>query len=71
MIESMPIEVVPTDAQAEQHAAQLCADHDGLQMSSAVVIATAEAMGAEVLLTTHPEWPGGEELGIAAEVRVV
>lgn len=71
VVESMPIEVVPLDAETEQHATQLCAEHVGLQMSSAVVIATAASIGAEVLLTTNPEWPGGEELGVAVEVRVV
>lgn len=71
VIESMPIEVVPLDAEIEQRAAELCAEHDALQMSDALVIATAAVTGAEVLLTTQPDWPSRDVLDVAPEIRVV
>lgn len=71
VIESLPIEVVPLDEAIERRAAELSSEHEALGMSGALVIATAQAIGAAVLLTTQDGWPSAEELAIAADIRVV
>jgi predicted nucleic acid-binding protein len=71
VIESMPIEVVPGDSETEQRADDLCAEHDALEMSDALVIATAAVIGAELVLTTRSGWPTREVLDVGPEIRVV
>lgn len=71
VIDSLPIEVVPIDDETEERAAALCSGHDVLEAADAVVIATAEVIGATVLFTTRRDWPTAEVLDVGAEIRVL
>ena len=58
------IDVVPLDLPTATTAAQLRADHRGLRLPDALVIATAIDAGADELVTTDRRWPSARALGL-------
>jgi len=68
MISQLPIKVVPLDLEIATSAAQLRAAHASLRLPDALVIATANASGADELITTHRRWPTKRALKIKTSV---
>ncbi|MDA0364414.1 MAG: type II toxin-antitoxin system VapC family toxin [Chloroflexi bacterium] len=64
-----PIAVVPLDAAVAEAAARLRASHGArLRLPDALVVATAQLVDADVLVTTDRQWPGRSALGLRAEL---
>jgi predicted nucleic acid-binding protein len=57
LLESLPARVEPISRPIAAQAAKLRADHDTLRLPDALVIATAIAANADLLLTTDRGWP--------------
>ena len=67
-----PLEVVPLDADIAVRAAHLRAEHGpGMRLPDALVVATAVARGADVLVTTDHRWPTAALLGLAGRLQVL
>ena len=67
-----PVEVVPLDVDIAVRAAHLRAEHGpGLRLPDALVVATAVARGADVLVTTDHRWPTAAFLGLAGRLHVL
>lgn len=64
-LDALPATVSPTSRAIASQAARLRALHRALRLPDALVIATAVALGAEVLLTTDSRWPA---VGVAVEI---
>jgi predicted nucleic acid-binding protein len=56
-LDALPIRVEPASRVVATRAAQLRATHDSLRLPDALVIATAMALDANLLLTTDRRWP--------------
>lgn len=70
-VADLPIEVVALDADIAELAAGLRARHQRLRLPDALVIATALARNADVLVTTDRGWPRRSALGLAAKLIVL
>jgi predicted nucleic acid-binding protein len=69
-VHRLPIEIVPLDEEIALAAAQLRARHGGrLKLPDALVVATAEVLDVDVLVTSDRAWPSRSELGLRADVR--
>lgn len=62
----LELEIDPIGAGAAEHAARLRARHPDLRLPDALVIAHAEVIDADELLTTDASWAG-----LSRRVRVV
>ena len=71
MVATLPIEVVPIDDEIAVTAAGLRARHRSLRLPDALVIAAAEAQGADRIVTTDRRWPAAKHLGIATELIIL
>lgn len=60
----LPAHVEPLTAPIAARAAQLRAQHRGLRLPDALVIATAAALHADLLVTTDHRWPTAAALGL-------
>ena len=56
-LDALPARVEPISRAIAAEAAQLRAKHDALRLPDALVIATALALQADVILTTDRRWP--------------
>ncbi|WP_373064004.1 type II toxin-antitoxin system VapC family toxin [Gemmatimonas sp.] len=63
-IERLPIAIVPLDTETAVAAAQICAQHVGVRLSDALVIATASKSAAEQLITTDGKWPTAKAMKV-------
>ena len=71
-LERLPIEVVPLDRPIAVAAAALRARHGGrLKLPDALVVATANVLAADVLVTTGRGWPGPSALGLVPTLVVL
>jgi predicted nucleic acid-binding protein len=69
-VHRLPIDVIPLDEATALLAAELRARHGGrLKLPHALVVATAQALDADVLVTSDRQWPSGSRLGLRAEIR--
>ncbi|WP_309672670.1 PIN domain-containing protein [Gemmatimonas sp.] len=64
LIERLPITVVSLDAETASTAARVRAQHVGLRLPDALVIATAVHHAAERLITTDRKWPTASTMKI-------
>jgi predicted nucleic acid-binding protein len=64
----LPATVEAITPDMARRAAHLRARHRRLRLPDALVIATAEALGADVLLTTDHEWPARSALGVGCRI---
>jgi predicted nucleic acid-binding protein len=68
-VSSFPVNVAPIDVRVAELAAGLRARHaPGLKLPDALVIATAQALEADLLVTTDRGWPTEESLDIPARI---
>ena len=71
-LERLPVQVVPLDQPIAVAAAALRARHGGrLKLPDALVVATANVVGADVLVTTDRAWPSPEALGLLPTLVVL
>ena len=71
LVQRLPIDVVDLDARIARGAAQLRARHARLRLPDALVIATADAQGADRLITTDRGWPTSRQLRAACSIVVL
>ncbi len=71
MVDRVPIDVEPLDAAIAIAAAALRARHRSLKLPDALVIATADHLDADHLLTTDRQWPRRSTLGLRASITVI
>jgi predicted nucleic acid-binding protein len=71
LIERVPVEVAPLDKDVAVAAAALRAKHRVIKLPDALVLATAEVLGADVLLTTDRGWPTARRLAIDCSVQII
>ena len=64
----LPVELAPLDATIAEAAATLRATHRSLKLPDALVIATADVLDADLLLTTDRGWPSRSKLGLRATI---
>jgi predicted nucleic acid-binding protein len=61
-------DIAPADAEIARRAAQLRARHGSLQLPDALVVATADHLEADVVLTTDSGWPTARALGVGCRI---
>jgi predicted nucleic acid-binding protein len=71
LVQRLPLEIRPLDADAAATAAALRARHNSLKLPDALVIATADHLSADHLVTTDRKWPSRSKLKIAATLTVL
>lgn len=69
LIERVPIRIAPLDDGVAVAAARMRAANRTLKLPDAAVIATAEVLGADRLVTTDRAWPPAKALGLPAEIE--
>jgi predicted nucleic acid-binding protein len=70
-VQRVPLEVHPLDGNIALAAAELRAHHRSLKLPDALVIATADHLNADHLVTTDRKWPRGTKLKITATITVI
>lgn len=69
LVARYPIEVIPLEEQIAEAAARLRGRHGArLRLPDALVVATAQVLEADVLLTTDRGWPSRNAMGLRAEI---
>lgn len=68
VLDRVPIEVLDLSAEIAMAAAGLRAHHQAMKLPDALVIATAIAHEADVLVTTDRRWPTRARLGFRGEI---
>lgn len=71
LVERLPVDIVPLDAEVAVLAAALRARHAPLRLPDALVIATAGHHEADRLVTTDRRWPTARRLGLTATIDVI
>ena len=71
LIERLPVDVVLLDLETAASAARLRAQHLGLRLPDALVIATAVDHGAEKLITTDRKWPTAKVLKVGLLIKQI
>ena len=64
LFERLPISIVALDSEIAASAARLRAQHPGLRLPDALVIATAIIGSADRLLTTDRKWPSAKAMKV-------
>ncbi len=62
-------DIAAADADVARRAAQLRARHRRLRLPDALVIATAQHVGADLLLTTDQRWPPTRNLAVSFRIE--
>jgi predicted nucleic acid-binding protein len=62
LVERVPVQIAPLDAEVAEAAADLRARHRSLKLPDALVIATAATLEADHLVTTDRGWPTRSKL---------
>ena len=71
-VDRFPIEIIPIDEAIAMRAARLRAQHGSrLPLPDALVIATAQQVSADLLVTTDRGWPPRAELGLSGELELL
>lgn len=71
VVERLPVQIAPLDAEVAATAAALRARHLGLKLPDALVIATAAELDADHLITSDRKWPSRRALGVRAALIVL
>ncbi len=71
LVERLPIEIAPLDAEIAKVAAGLRARHRSLNLPDALVIATAEHLGAHRLVATDRGWPSRAKLRVGVAITEI
>ncbi len=71
LVQRVPLEIHPLDADIATAAAALRARHNSLRLPDALVIATADHLNADHLVTADRKWPTRSKLKIAPTVTVL
>jgi len=71
LVERVPVEIAPLDADVAIAAADLRARHRSLKLPDALVIATAAHLDADHLLTTDRGWPSRSKLRVRASITEI
>lgn len=71
LVERIPLQIVALDQPIAVAAAALGAKQPALKLPDALIIATASAMAAELVLTTDRRWPTARKLGLTATVHTI
>lgn len=71
LVQRLPLEIRELDADIAVAAAALRARHSSLKLPDALVIATADHLHADHLVTTDRRWPSRSKLKIAASLTVL
>lgn len=71
LVQRVPLEIQPLDGDIAVAAAALRARHRTLKLPDALVIATADHLHADHLVTTDRRWPTRSKLKIAASLTVL
>ncbi|MFN8041614.1 MAG: type II toxin-antitoxin system VapC family toxin [Acidimicrobiales bacterium] len=71
LVRRVPIDIQPLDADIAAAAAALRARHGSLELPDALVIATADHLEADHLVTTDRRWPSRSRLKLAASITVL
>jgi predicted nucleic acid-binding protein len=71
LVERVPVEIAPLDAEVALAAAQLRARHRSLKLPDALVIATAAHLAADHLVTTDRGWPTRSKLRIRTTINQI
>jgi predicted nucleic acid-binding protein len=69
LVDRIPIEVEPLDDEIAVAAAAIRAHHASVKLPDALVIATAQHLDADHLVTTDRRWPTRSKLKIRATVQ--
>ena len=64
LIERLPIAIIALDTETAVAAARIRAQHLGVRLPDALVIATAASSGAEQLITTDRHWPATKTMKV-------
>jgi len=68
-VRRLPVEVIALDESMALVAAGLRARHGGrLKLPDALVVATAQALDADTLITTDRDWPSRSKLGLSSRL---
>lgn len=71
LVDRVPIDVEPLDAEIAVAAAAIRARHRSLKLPDALVIATAGHLEADHLITTDRSWPSPSKLKLTASIRQI
>jgi predicted nucleic acid-binding protein len=71
LIERLPVEIEPLDAEIAVAAATLRARHRSLKLPDALVIATAMHLDADRLVTTDRGWPTKAKLRVRTSITEI
>lgn len=71
LVQRVPLDVHPLDENIALAAAALRAHHGSLKLPDALVIATADHLNADHLVTTDRRWPHRSKLKISATITVI
>jgi len=64
LIERLPIAIIAFDTETAVNASRIRAQHHGLRLPDALVIATAANCAAEQLITTDRKWPTAKAMKV-------
>ncbi len=71
LVEQVPVEIAPLDADVAVAAARLRAQHRSLKLPDALVIATAAHLEADHLVTTDRGWPSKAKLRLRTAITEI
>jgi len=71
LVDRVPIDIAPLDAEIAVAAAALRARHRSLKLPDALVIATAGHLDADHLVTTDRNWPSQSKLELTTSIRQI
>ena len=71
LFERLPITIVALDSEIAATAARLRAQHAGLRLPDALVIATAISRAADQLVTTDRRWPSAKAMKVKLIVTIL
>lgn len=71
LVDRLPIDIEPLDAEIAAGAAALRARHPSLKLPDALVIATAHHLGADHLVTTDRRWPSRSRLALRSSITKI
>ena len=68
LIDRLPIKIEPLSQPIATAAALLCAKHPSIKLPGALVIGTAKALDADLIITTDRRWPARGKIGLRATI---
>ena len=71
LIERLPITIIALDSETAVAAARIRAQHLGVRLPDALVIATAASGAAERLITTDRKWPTARTMKVKLVITLI